>query len=173
MLKVEIIFRYLNFFSYLYKKEINMCWVGKVDDKKIATEDIKTRKIVDKFKGNYYGYYQEWFEYELGNEYSTKVTPRDGSKYGIVIEAGFHSYAWDIEMKQLCAGDIKVRSLRHLGGQTVYQNNGKYGGDHKIAVMECTIPKGTAYWENQVGEIVSEKLILEEEIYVEDDCNFC
>ena len=150
-----------------------MCWVGKVDDKKIATEDIKTRKIVDKFKGNYYGYYQEWFEYELGKEYSTKVTPRDGSKYGIVIEAGFHSYAWDIEMKQLCAGDIKVRSLRHLGGQTVYQNNGKYGGDHKIAVMECTIPKGTAYWENQVGEIVSEKLILEEEIYVEDDCNFC
>lgn len=173
MLKVEIIFRYLNFFSYLYKKEINMCWVGKVDDKKIATEDIKTRKIVDKFKGNYYGYYQEWFEYELGKEYNTKVTPRDGSKYGIVIEAGFHSYAWDIEMKQLCAGDIKVKSLRHLGGQTVYQNNGKYGGDHKIAVMECTIPKGTAYWENQVGEIVSEKLILEEEIYVEDDCNFC
>lgn len=150
-----------------------MCWVGKVDDKKIATEDIKTRKIVDKFKGNYYGYYQEWFEYELGKEYNTKVTPRDGSKYGIVIEAGFHSYAWDIEMKQLCAGDIKVKSLRHLGGQTVYQNNGKYGGDHKIAVMECTIPKGTAYWENQVGEIVSEKLILEEEIYVEDDCNFC
>lgn len=150
-----------------------MCWVGKVDDKKIATEDIKTRKIVDKFKGNYYGYYQEWFEYEIGKEYKTKITPRDGSKYGIVIEAGFHSYAWDIEMKQLCAGDIKVKSLRHLGGQTVYQNNGKYGGDHKIAVMECTIPKGTAYWENQVGEIVSEKLILEEEIYVEDDCNFC
>ena len=150
-----------------------MCWVGKADDKKITTEDIKTRKIVDKFKGSYYGYYQEWFEYEIGKEYNTKVTPRDGSKYGIVIEAGFHSYAWDIEMKQLCAGDIKVRSLRHLGGQTVYQNNGKYGGDHKIAVMECTIPKGTAYWENQVGEIVSEKLILEEEIYVEDDCNFC
>ena len=173
MLKLEVIFCYLKFFSYLYSKEINMCWVGKVDDKKIATEDIKTRKIVDKFKGSYYGYYQEWFEYEIGKEYNTKVTPRDGSKYGIVIEAGFHSYAWDIEMKQLCAGDIKVRSLRHLGGQTVYQNNGKYGGDHKIAVMECTIPKGTAYWENQVGEIVSEKLIVEEEIYIEDDCNFC
>ena len=52
-----------------------MCWVGTVDDKKIATEDIKTRKIVDKFKGSYYGYYQEWFEYELGKEYSTKITP--------------------------------------------------------------------------------------------------
>ena len=150
-----------------------MCWVGKVNDKKIATEDIKTRKIVDKFKGSYYGYFQEWFEYELGKEYNTKVTPRDGSKYGIVIEAGLHSYAWDIEMKQLCGGDIKVKSLRHLGGQTIYQNNGKYGGNHKIAVIECTIPKGTAYWENQVGEIVSEKLILEEATYVEDDCNFC
>ena len=68
-----------------------MCWLGKAEDRKIATEDIKTRKIVDKFKGSYYGYYQEWFEYELGKEYSTKVAPIDRSKYGIVIEAGFHS----------------------------------------------------------------------------------
>ena len=152
-----------------------MCWVGKLEDKKVATEDIKVKKILDKFMGFYYAYYQEWFEYKLGEVYETTVEPRVHNfiEGAYLIDNGFHSYAWDIEMKQLCAGDIKVRSLRHLGGQTIYQNNGRYGGDHKIAVMECTIPKGTVYWENQVGEIVSEKLILEEEIYVEDDCNFC
>jgi hypothetical protein len=38
-----------------------MCWLGDFEDKKIATEDIKTKKILDFFKGEYYGYYQEWF----------------------------------------------------------------------------------------------------------------
>lgn len=151
-----------------------MCWIGKAKDRKIATEDIKTKKIVDLFEGRYYGYYQIWFEYGLGKTYTAKISPRewvnDDTKR--VIDVGLHSYAWDIEMKSLCGGDIQVRCPRPLGGQTTYTNRHGFGNG-KIAVMECTIPKGTVYWENQVGEIVSEKLIIEEEIYVEDDCNFC
>jgi hypothetical protein len=152
-----------------------MCWVGVIDNRKIATEDIKTKKIVDLFQGHYYGYYQEWFEYELGKEYETKINTIRVTydDYVRVIEAGFHSYAWDIEMKSLCGGDVQVKSNRLNAGQTTFTNRGHHVGDHKIAVMECTIPKGTVYWENRVGEIVSEKLILEEEIYIEDDCNFC
>ena len=152
-----------------------MCWTGKIEDRKIATEDIKTKKIVDMFKGEYYGYYQEWFEYELGKVYSTSISPmKDGND--CVISVGFHSFAWDIEMKKLYGGDIKVKSNRPLGGETIFINHGKYGftdKTRKIVVMECTIPKGTVYFEDEVGEIVSEKLILEEEIYIEDDCNFC
>lgn len=149
-----------------------MCWLGDFEDKKIATEDIKTKKILDFFKGEYYGYYQEWFNYKLGKEYVVEISPRKHSIFDkkCVIDAGFHSYAWDFEMTLLCGGDIRVKS--HVGGETTFTNHGGYG-DHKIVVVECTIPKGTVYWENRVGEIVSEKLIIEDEIEIKDDCNFC
>lgn len=151
-----------------------MCWVGNVENRKIATEDIKTKKIVDLFEGRYYGYYQELFEYELGKTYKTEINPTrvtydDNVR---VIDVGYHSYAWDIEIKSLCGGDIRVKGLGLLGGKTTYTNRHGFGNG-KVVVVECTIPKGTVYWENCVGEIVSEKLILEEEIYIEDDCNFC
>ena len=149
-----------------------MCWIGKKEDRKIATEDIKTRKIVDKFNGRIHGYYQDWFEYKLGVEYKIGIVP-NSDFLETIIDVGFHSYAWDVEMKSMCGGDIRVKSNRPNSGQTVFTNHRGFDGSHKIAVMECTIPKGTVYWENRVGEIVSEKLILEEEIYIEDDCNFC
>lgn len=150
-----------------------MCWLGNLEDKKIATEDIKTKKILDFFKGGYYGYYQEWFNYELGKVYVEEIIPKPHSLFSqkCVIEVGFHSYAWDFEMTLLCGGDIRVKTPR--GRETTFINHGKYGGDHKIVVVECTIPKGTVYYENRFGEIVSEKLIIEEEIEIKDDCNFC
>ena len=52
-----------------------MCWIGKKEDRKIATEDIKTIKIVDKFNGRIHGYYQDWFEYKLGVEYKIGIVP--------------------------------------------------------------------------------------------------
>lgn len=152
-----------------------MCWCGKLEDKKVATEDIKVKKVVERLKDGYYAYYQEWFEYKLGEVYETTVEPRVHKFIeGVyLIDNGFHSYAWDMEMKSQCGGDILVKSTRPNCGQTIFNNFGKYDQSHKVVVMECTIPKGTAYWENATGEIVSEKLIVEEEIYIEDDCNFC
>jgi hypothetical protein len=35
--------------------------------------------------------------------------------------------------------------------------------------MECTIPKGTEYYENGSGEIVTSKIIVEEEIQIKDE----
>jgi len=153
-----------------------MCWVGEANNRKIAKEDIKTKKIVESIGGCYLAYYQKWFGYELGKTYTAKISPREwvNADTKRVIDVGLHSYAWDMEVKRMCGGDIKVKSLGYLGGTTTFINrHSPLSPNYKIVVVECTIPKGTVYWENAVGEIVSENLIIEGEIEIEDDCNFC
>ena len=139
-----------------------MCWEGKVSDRKIATRDIKTKKIVEFINGSYCAYFRRNFRYELGKTYTAKIKPykQEPSDTHCIIDTGLHSYAWDTKMTRITDGDIVVVCARECGirmGRFYFLRN-------HILVMECTIPKGTVYYENEDGEIVSEKLIINKQI---------
>ncbi len=143
-----------------------MCWEGKVSDRKIATRDIKTKKIVEFINGSYCGYFQRNFRYELGKTYTAKIKPyeQEPSDTYCMIDAGLHSYAWDTKMTRSTYSDIVIICSRECG----ILSRRFYFFSNPILAMECTIPKGTVYYENKCGEIVSEKLIINKQI----ECKF-
>ena len=148
-----------------------MCWIGKIEDKKIAQEDIKCKKVLEACNDHYYAYYHEYFEYELGKVYETEIKPeiiRLDKWETCRIQEGLHCYNYNIKPKRLCGGTMEIQN--EFGRTTCYPT---CAIDFKVVLVECTIPKGAEYWENESGVIVSSKLIVEEEIYIKDDCNFC
>lgn len=132
-----------------------MCWqVYKNKDIKchIAETDIRTFKILLLRKHTLHAYYQN-YDYTIGKLNSVNSLELTGNN----VFKGFHSY------------DLNNDCLSALGGIVV---QGKEGGfldyysraDH-IVKVECTIPKGSEYYENSLGEIVSNKLIVDKIIF--------
>ena len=143
-----------------------MCWEGRITDKKVAEKDITVKKILDSvcpglfIKSRYFAPYYKDFEYEIGKVYETEITPveYEDRKGWCSISEGFHSYSMKLKISKSCQGrDVYIispngRILNFLFGIS------------PMAVMECVIPKSTVYWENDLGEIVSEKLIVKKEL---------
>lgn len=132
-----------------------MCWsyYKYIDKKKrIAETDIRTFKILKSVEQILCAYYQN-YKYTIGKLNSVNSLELIRNK----IFEGFHSY------------DLNNDCLSALGGIVV---QGKEGGfldyfsraDH-IVKVECTIPKGSEYYENSLGEIVSNKLIVDKIIF--------
>ena len=48
-------------------------------------------------------------------------------------------------------------TVKHINGSKEYPVVDKNG--LKVVRVECTIPKGTVYWKNSKGEIVTSRLI--------------
>jgi hypothetical protein len=153
-----------------------MCWISNTLNMKVAEHDIKTYKILLKNTG----YAQRWFDvqykspfmsetYVMGMMHMSDIKPiqmKDDSGY--IIEKGIHSYSNDVTFKKherypgvnvfmlngekmpyLCENDCR-RNMSHL---IIYEP----------VVVECTIPKGASYYENEKGEIVSTQLVAEKE----------
>ena len=149
-----------------------MCWIGD-NIKKIAEEDIKCKKIIDHHipSDTYYAFYHEFFEYELGKVYEQKVTPQVLEDYGdddefARINEGFHCYSMDIKMTRTLGGSITVENTKY-NTHTMFPFH--INNNFRTVVVQCTIPKGTEYYENNFGEIVTSKLIVEEEIQIKDE----
>lgn len=148
-----------------------MCWVGE-NIKKVAEEDVKCQKIVDHHipSDTYHAYFHEFFEYECGKVYEEKITPEITNSSNdhefIRINEGFHCYSMDIAMKRLASRSIELTSMTH-GTRSAYPSH--VNPAFNTVVMECTIPKGTEYYENGSGEIVTSKIIVEEEIQIKDE----
>lgn len=157
-----------------------MCWVGKTEHKHVAKEDIEVRKMLLKereelFDNPSFVSPYQFMKYVIGIGYVTKINPChsfpqfDSSR--ITINEGFHCYS-----------PSKCRFVKHenLQGETsvitVYllcdsknlaeqaRNTICFPADiyRNPVVMKAIIPKGTTYYENDSGEIVSEKLIVKE-----------
>lgn len=136
-----------------------MCWYSK--EKKaaqIAREDILVYKIMlqnpdtGRLKSLYYG-----MKYEVGKVYWTDVSPIsiDSPLYlEMKIDKGFHSYSMDKTMATKDKYQIVIYNM---------ENNGivdSISFSDKLVIVKCIIPKGSKYYENDFGEIVSDRIII-------------
>lgn len=128
-----------------------MCWIGTNDEEltpKIAEDNIPVEKIVvlDTNLDNEECWYSAYFnkEYELNTTYKTN----DMFLFDdYMIEKGFHSYK-----------GVKIVINKKTGGIYIYSKHDKKLDSwciHNKAIMSCVIPKGSIYYENRHGEIVS------------------
>lgn len=154
-----------------------MCWTGKVKHKYVAKENIEVRKILLKERKEFFDNpsfvspYQ-FMKYEIGIGYVTKINPCHGfdDPSRITINEGLHCYS-----------PSKCKFVNHKNSKgktsviTVYlfdyknlavqaRNTVCFPADiyRYPVLMKAIIPKGTTYYENDSGEIVSEKLIVKE-----------
>lgn len=131
-----------------------MCWCTK--DKNYATpivaeKDVKVYKVLFVTGDSILSPCQN-FEWELGKLYDDKIKINE-TGLETYINEGFHSLKFPPIHKDgsWCIGDKELFSC----------------GTYDI-VFEAIIPKGSVYYENEDGEIVSTALKLEG-IYLEED----
>ena len=152
-----------------------MCWVSRNLDYikyNVAEKDIYTFKVMEKKEGIYYSYYFHK-EYNLAEEYknciSIKFRYDKKNKFGggvlkeMTITEGFHSYSSERCFVRNRVGSkgswIKVFRKQLLFGKCFedYVVDSRY---HQLVVMDCVIPRGSHYYINDMGEIVSNKIIV-------------
>lgn len=132
-----------------------MCWrIDKLEFEsnpenyhKIAEEDITVYKIGHMFDGKFIPYFKSDFAYTVNslNE-EVKLKSRRGD-YFVFIDEGYHSYESEDEaLKEL--NDI-------IPFDAVFDDDANLY--NKIEAF--IIPKGSEYYENNYGEIVSSQLI--------------
>jgi hypothetical protein len=138
-----------------------MCWYTNLDKhnkKKIATSDIDVCKVgYGGPNGEFYPYYQaSCFTYkanEVTEEIKLKMNKNKRFPKGF-IEKGYHSYRCD---KISIRYDIETNMI------VIVPKNGCYGlitcDVANQIVGDFYIPKGSEYYENENGELVSSKLI--------------
>ena len=122
---------------------------------KIATEPVKVFKIMvpdkenaDKIASFYYS-----FTGRIGKEYTSDIVFYNSC----TITRGFHSYS---SIK--CAVDKEYPNETAVyvqkGEQKVYLDAFR---QHWVVKVKCTLPIGTHYYENENGEIVSNRIIFD------------
>ena len=145
-----------------------MCWItyDKTRSHQIKAEkDIKVFKIVEPVDENIvkpYYMYQTGMVYMVGMTYTTEMYEPVDQKGTYVIEIGFHSYGKDCPM---AFTDKTNLIFTHL--IEVFSKNdknvriGRYETHFDIGVINCTIPKGATYYENENGEFVSDSIRID------------
>ena len=157
-----------------------MCWIGKVEHKHVAKENIEVRKMLLKerkelFDNPSFVSPYQFMKYGIGIGYVTKINPLhafppSGQSY-ITINAGLHCYSPSkcrFSKRENFQGETSVitvylySEIKNLAVQA--RNTICFPADmyRYPVLMKAIIPKGTTYYENDSGEIVSEKLIVKE-----------
>lgn len=166
-----------------------MCWYGNITDKKVAKTNIEVQKVlmmsdkdVDRFLSPY-----RYEVYTANEEKKHAIVVMDDLLVNVVgeskedlirIDVGLHSYSRKCKIEKTQRKSLSEDFLMNF--LTVYNKNYNgsklFGGTHtysdriiyslrRIPVMvKAIIPKGTTYYENSKGEIVSEKLIITNKI---------
>ena len=136
-----------------------MCWVGYMKDRRCALEDVTVYKILEK-RYSHGDHFDGLFspvrrvKYKIGETYEPNFAVRPQYDYkndSCSIGIGLHCYSEDNQIVVSNYGDITV-----IGG-TRY---GRFGDAIIPIIVRCIIPKGTIYYINSRGEIVTEKLTL-------------
>lgn len=142
-----------------------MCWqaLNKRDKReRMAVEDMTVFKVMRKVKdGMYFSYYAE-YPYSLGRTYEMNgLESHEGEDGYMAINEGFHSYSSKecyICVPYNSPGQIYIQKQRTWELSAVYEDT------NDLCVIECTIPKGSKYYQNYYKEIVSDKIIINREI---------
>ena len=130
-----------------------MCWMSSsAPVKRIAEKDRKVYKVLNvDAGGSIRSPYYVSMEWKLGEVFSSNIKMGYANDFGVTINEGLHSFS--------CAPDLE-RDFRGVIGV----NKWVIGLSPKIThcdgdvVFECVIPKGSIYYENEYGDIVSNKL---------------
>lgn len=165
-----------------------MCWIGKAEDRKIAKKDIKVYKVLQKLKDKNsvnskgeplleYKSPERYTPYNMGATVSAIITPKHLNPSMCAIEdtaifEGLHCYSeevriviknfsFNLENSEWVRMNVKGKKDRDVFTYSDYYD---YYGFYEPILVECIIPKGTIYYEDKDGIIVSEKLKLIREI---------
>lgn len=149
-----------------------MCWKTHYltyTKRRIAENDIKVYKVVKAMGGGIYSYFMVknygFFDDDeiIKDEYfipwqfaNVQAITQPSGHFLYTIVFGYHSYSANVGTSYVNYGD-EEKAFVVCGTQYQY--------DEHLRIMECVIPKGTAYYENEHGEIVSE-LIKIKKIYI-------
>lgn len=145
-----------------------MCWTA-IEEKdricRVAEDDIRIFKIVDKIGDSmvYTPYYWTLREtYGLDWEYYTKMGERILNNGGVIVDRGFHSYSRKkcCVMEGMSCYNVFRKSGCELWDSFVFSTEGK------TCVLWGIVPKGSRYYENADGEIVSERIKFTREYMV-------
>ena len=136
-----------------------MCWISKNLTQQISDGNVKIFKMCMTKNYKLCGYFYTNFEYILDEEYQTEINIGHNVELNrFVGNQGFHSYdATKCEVKKIIDREVKLCVTRcAFKPYTVV----KYLAD--AVLVEGYLPKGTTYYVNADGEIISDKIILTE-----------
>lgn len=143
-----------------------MCWIGKKEEaiRLEAKKDIEVFKIIYKTEKKKYISYYWGFEYKKNMIEKQDLRISNNFSDSILIHSGFHSYK-SLDMLNVINNrgiNVCVRPINGFG-RTIDNVSSIYGKD-KLIIAKFIIPKGSEYYENQHGEIVSNQIIFKEEV---------
>lgn len=113
---------------------------------------INVLKFVVKVGDEYQAYYFV-FTYEKGKRYKTRLRKYEGG----YVNEGFHSYSEKtVTFVNDGNGWLRAKSKKdgyHIEGVPLSQN---------LTIMKCHIPRWATYYINKNGEIVSNRIVVDE-----------
>lgn len=131
---------------------------------KIAKKDVIAYKVVGRDNDEYQSYYEKFKykvnkEYELGREL---ILVTDDDYY--IIDEAFHMYCGKCNISKGYNNHVidvltpKLSPITKAPYLIDVYNDVMFRCDEVVA--ECIIPKGSTYFENEKGEIVSDKVLI-------------
>lgn len=146
-----------------------MCWYGKLLSKQVASKEIHCKKVIayntrDEYYFPYYVRYGDIKRYEIGKTYTSnlgisniRISQADFLQH-CNIEDGLHCYSWDVTVTANKVDNSAFAVTDKKGGRAYYWFDApqlRYP-----VLVDCIIPKGATYYENDYGEIVTDTLKL-------------
>jgi hypothetical protein len=130
-----------------------MCWIGE-NKYRVAKDAIPVFKIGLSRKNIAFSYFY-YFKYEVGKTYYEDIIryPYDVLDKVIILE-GLHSYSMDAKITQ---DNDYISVVFNNTSIELYSNH----FTRELCKIECTIPKGAVYYQNEYGELVSDSLKIE------------
>ena len=150
-----------------------MCWISDKLEPLVSDGNVKVFKICGQTKdSSLYGFFRHTFKYALNKIFKTKISiDSKGLSFRYMGNEGFHSYSNDhcmwllhryefIKSSKPESIDVfaKINGERIIGS---YSTNGFYCFYFvSIVLVEGYIPKGSRYYINENGEIISDSIVL-------------
>lgn len=144
-----------------------MCWVGNIHNKRIAEKDIHCKKIIAKYSnGCLDAWYRKGHPYAVGETYEEKlnIEPRSKDSDAIDINNGLHCYDGSVKITITKVPEelpyLVIQKLKGCFKRDFY--NAHHIDEFNVipVIVEVVIPKGTVFYENEFGEIVTEAFTL-------------
>lgn len=143
-----------------------MCWVTKNKKfikKRIAKEDIFVKKLMSKSMDTKFvesPCFNMVWEFGRCENYREKIAILKKAwdldkKLAYVIQQGFHSLSPTCNVKKINQNAVAFYESKIVFSFFDYNNS--------FILVDAKIPKGSIYYENEQGEIVSNKLIILQE----------